>query len=335
MCVHKCCTTEYELPLLPSEAQYLKRHHPISSWLIRQSERGEVLTRGDSCIFFTRQGLCTLHEDNTKPLICKTFPLIFWKISSEEFLAWIYPCGRGSGFQWVIEPDKRIGDELISEMYRMTQDHFKSFWGEQIDLDSPFDEITIERVKQEQRHFLNLREKHLLEDLVKFGEINFPSAPFSSLMAVFNEDLRQNEFNQTVSAVLHWLSWSPVGLQLSFINAKLIFIAAALWVYRIGLTQRLDDLKRDDLYPGGTSEHPVLAFLPDDSVTPPQDHFTFPQRHIARYLGSYLATAILPSFWAQLVSHSSDRGFQSFAKVVQAVLEGRTPQQELHGFFRK
>ncbi|MFW9778278.1 MAG: hypothetical protein ACFFE8_05425 [Candidatus Heimdallarchaeota archaeon] len=268
-------------------------------------------------------------------MVCKTFPLIFWKISPEEYLAWIYPCGRGSGFQWIIEPEKRIEDDLISEMYGMARNHFNSFWGEQIDHENPFDEISIERVKKEQRYFQNLGDKHLLEDLVKFGEINFLTAPLSSMIAIFNKDLNQNEFKQTVSAVLHWLSWSPVGLQLTFINAKLIFIAAALWAYIIGFIQRSHDLKKDGLYQGRISDYPISTFLPEDSVNPQQDHFTLPKRHITHHLGFFIARAILPSFWADVVSHSSDRGLQSFAKVVQAVLEGRTPQQELQQFFRR
>jgi hypothetical protein len=298
---------------------------------MKQTERGEFLIRGDSCIFLTTQGLCTLYNNQTKPLICETFPLIFWKINPDEYLSWIHPCGRGSGFQWVIEPEKQISDNQISEMYRKTKNHFKTFWGEQIDSKNPFDEISIERVKQEQEFFRGIEEGQLFEGLLRFGETNFPSSPVSSLSSLVKNYLNQSELIQTESAVLHWLSWSPVGLQLSFLNAKLVFLTAALWISVVGSTQRASQIIKDGDFQQWIPESVIKL---NDSRIPPKTKSTFPQTHINRQLGSLLATAMLPSFWGQIVSQTIDHNLQSFAKVVQAVLTGRTPQQELHQFIR-
>ena len=333
-CQHKCCATEYELPLLPTEAQYLRRVYPVSSWFMKQTKSREFLIRGDSCIFLTTQGLCTLHNTQTKPLTCEIFPLIFWKISSDEYLSWIHPCGRGSGFQWVIDPDKRLPDNLIEDSYQQTRTHFTSFWGEQIDQKNPFGEISIERVQQEQKFFRNIDENELSESLVKFGENKFPSEPFSTLISVYHQNPDRNDLIQTETAVLHWLSWSPTGLQLTFLNAKLIFLTAALWIYIVGLTQNITESKEFESSPGWLSEYPELAILFKETSFPAHSYYTFPQSHINNHLGSLLATAILPSFWNQVASHSPDHRLHSFALAVKSVLEGQTPQQELSQFFR-
>lgn len=334
-CQHKCCATEYELPLLPSEAQYLRLVYPVSSWFMKQTESREFLIRGDSCIFLTTQGYCTLHNTKKKPLICEIFPLIFWKISSDEYLSWIHPCGRGSGFQWVIEPDNWISDDQIDHLYQKARSHFNSSWGEQIDQKNPFDEISMERVQQEQKFFQSIDENQLSEKFVLFGEKNLSSELLTSLISLYRENPDQRDLIEFETAVLHWLSWSPTGLQLTFLNAKLIFLTAALWIYIVGLTQTSFVANKDQSSSRLLIEYPEWAPLFKETKVANQRFFTFPRSHINHHLGSLLATAILPSFWGQVASHSPDRNLQSFALAIKSVLIGQTPQQELQQFFRR
>lgn len=297
-CHQKCCATEYNLPLFPHESENLLKNYKYSSVFIRSINDGKKLIRGDSCPFLTSQGLCLLHNTQNKPLICQIYPLIIWKIKPDIFLCWIHPC-RGNGFQWISKDEYQITDHFLNTQINNVQNHFKSYWGDQIDLENPFVDVTFERVQQELEFFQQKSNMDLFE---KFSWINC-SGNFTDFFHIASEDLIPSspdlELNKVIHAVLHWLSWSPVSLKLTFPNSKLIFSIAALWIEFHGsslLSQMQNPVNR--------------------------------KRHLQQ-LGSLLATSVTPAFWSHLETFEQNESIRKFSTQVRKILIGRIPQQAI------
>ena len=268
------------------------------SIFIRSINDGEKVIRGDSCPFLTSQGLCLLHNTENKPLICQIYPLIIWKIKPEKFLCWIHPC-RGNGFQWVSRDEFQIRDSFLNDQIKNIQNYFESYWGDQIDLENPFMDISYERVQQEQEFFEQKRKIDLFE---KFSRINC-SGNFTNFFHSVREDLTTSspdrELKKVIQAVLHWLSWSPVGLKLTLPNSKLIFSIAALWIEFHGSF--------------------ILSHVQN-----PVNHERYLQQ-----LGSFLATSVTPAFWSHLEIFNQNESIRKFSTQVRKILSGKIPQQAI------
>ncbi|UCG90772.1 MAG: hypothetical protein JSU57_03305 [Candidatus Heimdallarchaeota archaeon] len=138
--------------------------------------------------------------------------------------------------------------------------------------------------------------------MAKITAVNDSSA-FSSFLHVLRDDLNLSpkdlDQENVINAVLHWLSWSPVGLKLTFSNSKLIFFVAAMWINFLGsstLSQIQIPLNRE--------------------------------RHLQQ-LGSLLATSGKPSFWNQIETSTQSEPIRKFSIQVRKVLSGEIPQQKI------
>ncbi|MFX0173633.1 MAG: hypothetical protein ACFE9L_17225 [Candidatus Hodarchaeota archaeon] len=301
-CNFKCCATEYDLPLLSYECQNLQKHYSFSDFLIYKSSGHNWLLRGDSCPFLDSEGFCLLHVTPYKPLMCQTYPLIFWKVNPDLILSWLNPC-RGNGFRWVAKGKNQISDTEIEELIMKIQNNYKTYWGEQIDEGNPFTGITQNRINYELNFFESSDSTHLVEELVN----RLSNAPFFNkflelygyLIEELGERPPQKDLNNVINSVLHWLCWSPIGLRLSFTNSAIVFIIASLWAELWGR----DALSMKD--------------------------FPINRERYLQQMGSSLATAILPSFWKLVHFRSQFSKLKRLAKRIHDVLAGEIPQDNL------
>lgn len=299
-CHFKCCSSEYELPLFPHEVKTLSQNHPFLFLFLKSTTNGEKLTRGDSCPFLTSNGKCILHATPEKPLVCQTYPLIFWRIKPGLLLSWIHPC-RGNGFQWVAEPQHQITDQNLNELIYKVQNYFKNYWGEQIDRTNPYKDIQYDRIEAETKFFSNNR-PDLITKMTEVVDSDSSSTFIHTLKTELNSKFDQNDLRDIINAVLHWLSWSPVGLQLTFFNSKLIFLVAAMWIEFMA--------------------SPSLFQLP----------LNLNRERYLQQLGSFLSTAILPSFWSQIEIQTRSDPIWDFSRYVRKILSGKIPQQKINIF---
>ncbi len=292
-CLSKCCATEYELPLLAQETEILRQEYPFCNIFIHHSVEGSWLLRGDRCPFLNSKGLCILHNTPNKPLICQIYPLIFWKVKPDLILAWINPC-RGNGFQWISNPNNRITDQEIERLLNKSQLNYKNYMGEQIDKQNPFNDIPMKRLDEELTFFDSIDTNDLLNEI---KNLNLVPQSLERIL-LLTEDSTIKEMVAIMNAVIYWLCWSPVGLQLSFNHSKLLFLVAAIW---IDFTNR-----------------PILS----QAVLP------LSRSQILQQLGSFLATAIIPSFWRQMALKTEFEELRKFAKKAFKVLKGEITQEE-------
>ncbi|MFX0122150.1 MAG: YkgJ family cysteine cluster protein [Candidatus Hodarchaeota archaeon] len=295
-CHSKCCATEYDLPLFPHESENLSRNYKHSSFFIRSTDEGKRLIRGDSCPFLTPQGFCLLHDTQNKPLMCQIYPLVLWRIKPDIFLCWIHPC-RGNGFHWIGGDDYQITDHYLNNLIINVQNHFESYWGDQIDLENPFIGVLYERVQQEIDFFEEKSNTDLMEKFAEINDSGIFSDIFHSIKEVLNLSSPHQELKKVINAVLHWLSWSPVSLKLTFDNSKIIFLIAAMWIETQGSL--------------------TLSHLPKDLQR---------ERHVQQ-LGSLLATSVMPSFWNHMEKKAHVELIRKFSIQVRKVLLGEIPQQ--------
>ncbi|MHA1215218.1 MAG: YkgJ family cysteine cluster protein [Candidatus Hodarchaeales archaeon] len=300
-CHYKCCASEYKLPLTEREEEYITHNYFSLSLFVERHSNKRFLLRGDGCPFLMRSGLCELDQTEYKPLVCQTYPLIFWKYNYDEVLVWINPC-RGNGFHWIIEKELRVSNEEIRNIFKKIKNKFSDYWGEDIDQNNPYNGIGDDRIKQEKELNLSKNEPSLLS---LFAQMDFPKE-YAELVSqlqengdVFKHSYPTNDFIQIINAVLRWLCWSPVGLNLSFKNSKLIFTVAALWVKNI--VNKFYEREKEIL-----------------SANRAQNN-----------LGFFLAQSILPKFWIQLNNKTKDKNLKKFALKVEKVLKGEIPQQNL------
>lgn len=300
-CHFKCCSTEYDLPLFLNEREILLQKYQSVSFFIQSKNEGNQLIRGDSCPFLTSKGLCILHKTKDKPLVCRSYPLIFWKINPELILCWIYPC-RGNGFQWIADSDHQISDQSLNNLVEEVRNRFEEYWGDQIDRENPFSGISLKRIQKEIAFFENNKEHELivkmanLFDLERFTSVLDPSTPN------LNQLHRQEELKNIVNSVIHWLCWSPVGLHLSFENSKLLFYIAAQMILSLGFSSP------------GNQQKP------------------FERDRYLQQLGSFLASAGMPSFWNHIGLQTHIDPIRRFSKLVGKVLSGEISQQEIGNF---
>jgi hypothetical protein len=188
----------------------------------------------------------------------------------------------------------------LNDQIENIQDYFESYWGDQIDLENPFADISYERVQQELEFFEKDSEFDLYE---KFLRIN-DSGNFADFFHTVNEDLippsPDLELKKVIPAVLHWLSWSPVSLKLTLPNSKLIFSIAAMWI---------------EFHASFNLSH----------VENPENH----ERHIQQ-LGSFLATSVTPAFWSHLETFDQNEFIRKFSTQVRKILMGKIPQQAMN-----
>ncbi|UCG01608.1 MAG: YkgJ family cysteine cluster protein [Candidatus Heimdallarchaeota archaeon] len=298
-CHSKCCATEYDLPLFPHESDKLCKNYEYSSFFIQSTDRGKRLIRGDSCPFLTSQGLCLLHNTQNKPLMCQVYPLILWRIKPDIYLCWIHPC-RGNGFQWLGGHDHQITDHYLTELIVNVQNYFESYWGDQIDLENPFTDVSYKRVQQEFSFFKQRRNVILVDKITEVNESGDFSDYFHSIREVLRPSSQHPELNTVINAVLHWLSWSPVSLKLTFPNSKVIFMIAAMWIELHGSLTLSRVLKPSD------------------------------QKRYLNQLGSLLATSVMPSFWSYIERNGHNESVKKFSIRVRKILSGKIPQQSLN-----
>jgi len=292
-CHSKCCATDYDLPLFPQETETLKQKYPFCEVFLHSSPKGDWLLRGDKCPFLDSKGLCLLHDTQNKPLICQIYPLIFWKAKSNLILTWINPC-RGNGFRWMSEPDNRITDQEIKRLIGISRPLFKNYIGEQIDTQNPYKRIPMSRIDEELAFFDNIDMSNLLNEIRK---MNILHSLTEGLLPA--KESATEEMAAIINAVIYWLCWSPVGLQLSLNHSKLLFFIAASWV--------------------DMNIYPILA----QTVLP------LSRDQILQQAGSFLATSILPPFWSHMAQKTDNERLRKFAKNVYKVMEGEISQEKL------
>ncbi|MFX1515542.1 MAG: YkgJ family cysteine cluster protein [Promethearchaeota archaeon] len=293
-CHSKCCATDYNLPLFLQEAKALKQKYPFSEIFLYSSPKGDWLLRGDRCPFLNSKGLCLLHNTESKPLICQIYPLIFWKVKSNLFLVWINPC-RGNGFRWIAKPDNRITDQEIENLILRSRHLFKNYIGEQIDHQNPYRKIPMSRFDEELTFFDKIDTSDLLSEIKEMNII-----PHSLYETIFpTKEPAIEEMSAILNAVISWLCWSPVGLQLSFNHSKVVFFIAASWI--------------------DTITSPILA----------QTDLSLNHDQFLQQMGSFLATAVLPTFWRHMVLKTENKRLKKLVKNVYKVLNGELNQESI------
>ena len=297
-CHLKCCATDYNLPLLPKESIQLRSNYRyLTSIFQKRGKNIDFLLRGDSCPFLDENGLCNLHDTPDKPIICHIYPLIFWKINEELILTWINPC-RGNGFRWIAEEKSKIHESQINDLFEKSKDKFKIYIGEFFDRDNPYEGITEERITVELKFLekvLSSEKKSFLEIATETIDDKIIDSVIQPLIKTLDGKKSIEILDENVNSVFHWLCWSPVGLQLSLNNSKLIFLIAGLWIKK----------------------------LKYESITSGNEDRLYSQ------LSSFMATAILPSFWRQISKNAEYYELKTFSRNVVNILEGKIPQQEL------
>lgn len=300
-CRSVCCTTDYDLPLCGTEGSVILQEYPKYKFCFQTTSKGSKILRGDACPFFSRSGKCDLHETSFKPLACQIYPLIFWKFNQKDILVWINPC-RGKGFQWYSFDQKIIEDSEVNILLEISDKYYDSYFGEEIDQNNPFAEITEKRVLEQWDVFQSIKEGDLLETMIE--RVNYP--PYSKLYnsPELNPYFKMKNYPLTkaLNAVLNWLIWSPVGLSLSLQNLQVISTVAALWIFNT----TLENINSDQ------------SLLKDS--------------HYIQQVSSFYTTAILPSYWINIYRHTASQELRSFAKQTQLVLAGKIPQQQLENF---
>jgi Fe-S-cluster containining protein len=304
-CHLKCCATEYGLPILEIENKVFRKEYNFAKIFIQPSLNRSLLLRGDSCPFLDSNGLCILHDTSNKPLICQTYPLIFWKVDPDLILVWLNPC-RGNGFQWVAEKKDQITDIRINDLVFRTKDYFQNYWGESIDKENPFINISKDRIHQELMFFSSLIKSKSIDEITAqiMDKPDFKqfSKVFSPLINSLEDISPDKRLSETINSVLYWIRWSPVGLQFTKSNSNIIFTLASLWI----------DLKGREIL---SRESLPISY----------------ERYLQQ-VGSFLATAILPSFWKQLQKQSQFKGIKHFSECVINILEGTELQNAILGF---
>lgn len=300
-CHYKCCASEYDLPLFQDEKNNICEKY---SYLLPYFQRKNslfFLKRGDGCPFLTPEGKCSLHHTSYKPLTCQTYPLIFWKVDRDNLLVWVNPC-RGNSFHWVAEQEYRIKNKDIEDLIAKTSNRYNSYWGEEIDHNNPFQKIKRERIDQELEFQRKMRPRLLMNSL-ELTSRTFKDRNIDFLIeSFFSESNHINEMHsdQILESVFEWLCWSPIGLQLSFLNSKFVFSLASLYLNLIGFT-----------------EFRKITNLSYSS-------------RLAQNYGSLLARAVLPEFWNHLYSHSPYKQLKRLFKLISAILSGDTSQEKLN-----
>lgn len=241
-----------------------------------------------------------LHDTPYKPLICQTYPLVFWKVKPELILAWIYPC-RGDGFRWKANDELKITDREIQALIGKISNEFKNYWGEEVDRENPFSKISVARIYEESAFFNKSDDLDLQSKISKEVICDYSFDLLEQLVVEKERFESQEDLLAVINSAFHWLCWSPVGLSLTFINAKLVFLVAANWVETAG---------RNILKGDGSDQ-------------------LLNRERCLQQLGSFLITAILPSFWEQLRLTSRNNKLREFSGEVSRVLAGEIPQQDL------
>lgn len=300
-CHFKCCGSEYDLPLFPPESKGLRTEFPFLTIFLARDKNNQFLVRGDSCPFLSSKGLCILHNQKLKPIMCRTYPLIFWKFSQYDYLAWINPC-RGNGFHWIIDDKHYISDTKLDDRFAEINVKFHSYWGEQIDKNNPFTGITVERIQLEKDFFDQNTKTSLLNKMMEFQTSGSIANKLNGLLPTRKASYLNEDLQRVINAVLHWLSWSPVGLQLNFLNSKLIFSIAAKWIE-----------------------------LEYSQVHEKKFQMLRPERYLNQ-IGGFLASAILPSFWEHIENSAQNSKIKEVSVAIRKVLAGEIPQQKIQDY---
>jgi len=303
-CHAKCCATEYILPLVGAEMQNLRNNFPEISLYLHTSTFGDQLLRGDSCFFLSQSGICKIHDTKYKPISCEIFPLILWRFSQNDVLVWIAPC-RGRSFTWHSDNESNLNKDYFQHILKKSKAFFESYWGEEIDRTNPYINVPIPRIYEQVEFYKSIENESILQTILKKTQNTKYNQITNQLDTNWVFDSNYSHLRDLVNSVLIWLSWSPVGLQLSHLNSQRIFSIAALLI--------IDYLNRDQL----------------NDYEEKQDAI-----HL-NHLGSYLATSLLPSFWKNIRPKLKNKLVVSFSDQVIHVLNGSIPQQSIHEFMDK
>lgn len=300
-CHYKCCASEYDLPLFQDEKNNICEKYSYLLPYFQSKNSQFFLKRGDGCPFLTLEGKCILHHTSYKPLTCQTYPLIFYKIDQKNLLIWINPC-RGNSFDWVADQKYHIKNKDIEDLIAKISNRYNNYWGEEIDYNNPFQKIKRERIDQE-IEFQRQMKPQLLMNSLELTSKTFKDRNIDFLIENFNSELNNEKevySYQILESVFEWLCWSPIGLQLSFLNSKFIFSLASLYLYLIGFVE--------------LNKSTNLSY---DS-------------RLAQNYGSLLARSILPEFWGHFYSHSTDEKLKRLFKLISAILSGDASQEKLN-----
>ncbi|MHA2175915.1 MAG: YkgJ family cysteine cluster protein [Candidatus Hodarchaeales archaeon] len=300
-CHAKCCATDYNLPLVGTELHNLKRDFPEITFYLQSSTFGDQLLRGDACSFLSQRGDCKIHDTKFKPISCEIYPLIIWRFSQNDTLIWINPC-RGRSFTWRSDKRSKLNEEYFQTILKISKDYFKTYWGEEIDRNNPYINIPTSRIYEQVDYFNSIVNGSILQNIIKRTQTTRYKQIIGQLNTKWISDSDNNHIRDLVDSVIIWLSWSPVGLQLSQSNSQWIFSIAALLIIESIINESTFDLE--------IGRNPIYL----------------------NHVGSYLATSILPSFWENIKSKFENKHLILFSDQVIRVLKGLIPQQSLFEF---
>lgn len=241
-CHSKCCSGEFDLTISKKEAEIYKSQFPesipfISTDKITDEKKKIILQRSDSCIFLNNNGDCRIHSQ--KPQVCRVYPLVFWKISDNQVLSYIFPC-RGLGFDWY-SPKTKFNENKIKEIYNSINNEFNDYYAEYIDEYNPYESIDLNRVKKEQilhkekitnsTYWNQIKNNELkdnfsktIDELEKLANIIFGNKVENTL-----------DVSNYIESALHWLAFNPNSLVFSYEESILIRIFASVWNKELSL----------------------------------------------------------------------------------------------------
>ena len=300
-CHLKCCATEYNLPLLGSEKLHLSQKYPEYQSYFHSTKEGDKLLRGNSCPFLEKTGHCQLHTTSLKPITCQIYPLLMWRFNQNDILVSIHPC-RGKGFRWYSAKINKIPNSYIEQLLVDAHEFFETYLGEEIDKNNPYGSISPSRVKKQLKYYNHTSQDQLFAKTIYDITSTSSSQFFPSFQEKTTELMENEVLKKYLNSVLNWLIWSPVGLQLSIENAQMLFSIAAFWLIE------QTDLNIND----------NISFLSDSNYM--------------EQLSSFYARAILPSFWYDITTQSTNKRLISFANQAYLVLTGKLPQEHLIQF---
>jgi Fe-S-cluster containining protein len=241
-CNAVCCRTEYKLPLFDSEYNHYSKFFPIvNPFLLKNfdnnSRTSHWLLRTDSCFFLVNNSICSIHSKTgkqLKPLVCQVYPLTFWKIDcndEQNVLAYLYPC---KGLKWVEPIENQIKD--INLTFLNVENKFETYFGDQIDLYNPYENIRIERINEAHKNLITLKKNQWnwvevinthTHHWRRLGLNNIRDLLFTTLNKSLNVD--NNSWLNYLISTYHWLTFNPNLLILEENISTLIRLLAVSW----------------------------------------------------------------------------------------------------------
>ena len=240
-CKSICCQNEYKLPLLEFEEDLLIETFPyLNPLIMKEAKRNSWLLRSNSCILLDDSGKCSIQSElgyDKKPLVCKIYPLIYWKCTENIVLAYVYPC---KGMKWVNLSNNDDFDYLkIKENYFKYKNYFKMILADQIDEENIFTYVTKEDLLNSNELMNKIKDNNYnLIDLIynyqtSWKSFNLISLPLLILNNLNKFDLEREDFinlwKKYEISLFTWLFFNPFFLVVEKEISLLVCLLGLFW----------------------------------------------------------------------------------------------------------